>query len=195
LIRLIFYRSHRHQMLISRFQSWVFRLLSGSAKKFCVDRTLGSSVVLRSVQATIHRAQSMVSIPSIQRGRAAMATARHRFHCVHGLRGVVLTDWPASAGANAAKARPGKCWHRRMQKAHSKLTPQGQGSVLAVNTNVLVCLLAHDDPKQAMAADAAVAVGARVSQRVLAEEAGARLQRARLIEAVGSSMLSSQPWG
>ena len=41
--------------------------------------------------------------------------------------------------------------------------------MLAVDTNVLVRLLARDDAKQAAAADAAVAKGAWVSQLVLAE--------------------------
>ncbi len=41
--------------------------------------------------------------------------------------------------------------------------------MLAVDTNVLVRLLARDDPKQAAAADLAVAPGAWVSQLVLAE--------------------------
>ncbi len=41
--------------------------------------------------------------------------------------------------------------------------------MLAVDTNVLVCLLARDDAKQAAAADAAIAKGAWVSQLVLAE--------------------------
>jgi predicted nucleic-acid-binding protein len=41
--------------------------------------------------------------------------------------------------------------------------------MLAVDTNVLVRLLARDDTKQAAAADAAVAKGAWVSQLVLAE--------------------------
>jgi predicted nucleic-acid-binding protein len=41
--------------------------------------------------------------------------------------------------------------------------------MLAVDTNVLVRLLARDDPKQAAAADGAVAQGAWVSQLVLAE--------------------------
>lgn len=41
--------------------------------------------------------------------------------------------------------------------------------MLAVDTNVLVRLLARDDAKQAAAADAAVARGAWVSQLVLAE--------------------------
>lgn len=41
--------------------------------------------------------------------------------------------------------------------------------MLSVDTNVLVRLLARDDPKQAAAADAAVARGAWVSHLVLAE--------------------------
>ena len=41
--------------------------------------------------------------------------------------------------------------------------------MLALDTNVLVRLLARDDTKQAAAADAAVAKGAWVSQLVLAE--------------------------
>jgi predicted nucleic-acid-binding protein len=41
--------------------------------------------------------------------------------------------------------------------------------MLAVDTNVLVRLLARDDAEQAIAADAAVAKGAWVSQLVLAE--------------------------
>ena len=41
--------------------------------------------------------------------------------------------------------------------------------MLAVDTNVLVRLLARDDAKQAAAADAAIAKGAWVSQLVLAE--------------------------
>jgi predicted nucleic-acid-binding protein len=41
--------------------------------------------------------------------------------------------------------------------------------MLAVDTNVLVRLLARDDAKQAMAADAAIAKGAWVSHLVLAE--------------------------
>ena len=41
--------------------------------------------------------------------------------------------------------------------------------MLALDTNVLVRLLARDDAKQAAAADAAVAKGAWVSQLVLAE--------------------------
>ena len=41
--------------------------------------------------------------------------------------------------------------------------------MLAVDTNVLVRLLARDDVKQAAAADAAIAKGAWVSQLVLAE--------------------------
>lgn len=41
--------------------------------------------------------------------------------------------------------------------------------MLAVDTNVLVRLLARDDARQAAAADAAVAKGAWVSQLVLAE--------------------------
>ena len=41
--------------------------------------------------------------------------------------------------------------------------------MLAVDTNVLVRLLARDDPRQAAAADVAVAKGAWVSQLVLAE--------------------------
>ena len=41
--------------------------------------------------------------------------------------------------------------------------------MLSVDTNVLVRLLAQDDPKQAAAADAAVARGAWVSHLVLAE--------------------------
>ena len=41
--------------------------------------------------------------------------------------------------------------------------------MLAVDTNVLVSLLARDDAKQAAAADAAIAKGAWVSQLVLAE--------------------------
>jgi predicted nucleic-acid-binding protein len=41
--------------------------------------------------------------------------------------------------------------------------------MLAVDTNVLVRLLARDDAKQALAADAALAKGAWVSQLVLAE--------------------------
>jgi predicted nucleic-acid-binding protein len=41
--------------------------------------------------------------------------------------------------------------------------------MLAIDTNVLVHLLARDDAKQAMAADAAVAKGAWVSLLVLAE--------------------------
>lgn len=41
--------------------------------------------------------------------------------------------------------------------------------MLAVDTNVLVRLLARDDAKQAEAADAAIAKGAWVSQLVLAE--------------------------
>ncbi len=41
--------------------------------------------------------------------------------------------------------------------------------MLAIDTNVLVQLLARDDPRQAAAADAAVAAGAWVSHLVLAE--------------------------
>jgi predicted nucleic-acid-binding protein len=41
--------------------------------------------------------------------------------------------------------------------------------MLAVDTNVLVRLLARDDPRQAAAADAAIAAGAWVSHLVLAE--------------------------
>ena len=41
--------------------------------------------------------------------------------------------------------------------------------MLAVDTNVLVRLLARDDPKQSAAADAAIAKGAWVSHLVLAE--------------------------
>lgn len=44
--------------------------------------------------------------------------------------------------------------------------------MLAVDTNVLVCLLARDDPRRAAAADAAVAPGAWVSHFVLAETVG-----------------------
>lgn len=44
--------------------------------------------------------------------------------------------------------------------------------MLAVDTNVLVCLLARDDPRRAAAADAAVAPGAWVSHLVLAETVG-----------------------
>ena len=39
----------------------------------------------------------------------------------------------------------------------------------AINTNVLVCLVVRDDPRQAAKADAYVAKGAWVSQLVLAE--------------------------